>query len=104
MTSSTQFPTGTQASQDPGDPHRFDGVDANGFIGPVAIDVADHLVYFMTHHAEHKDSNNNTVITGEDALWYVTTNGGTNQTAIKVVDGVVEVISEGHWLRFNGAA
>lgn len=27
-----------------------------------------------------------------------------DQTAIKVVDGVVEVISEGHWLRFNGAA
>ena len=27
-----------------------------------------------------------------------------DQTAIKVVNGVVEVISEGHWLRFNGAA
>uniref|UniRef100_UPI003F9C21F4 Hint domain-containing protein n=1 Tax=Rhodoblastus sp. TaxID=1962975 RepID=UPI003F9C21F4 len=48
---------------------------SNGIIGGVAVDAADNKVFFLTGHSAEG---------GSPELWYVSTNGGADQTATQV--------------------
>ena len=79
LTSSTQFPAGTNGGVGGGNATQ---TDPNGLIGQVVVDVAHNLVYFTT--SEFTSPVSGGTNTTQDAIWYVTTNGGANQTAQKV--------------------
>jgi len=72
---------------------------------PLADERALGLVDFSVFpHLDHERSPQNSLANAE--LWAswvpVPTYAIDDQTAIKVVDGTVEVVSEGHWKLFNG--
>jgi dipeptidase E len=71
---------------------------------PTGGDETLGLVEFsMFPHLDHEDLPENTMADAEKwaAGMSVPTYAIDDQTAIKVVDGTVEVISEGHWKRFT---
>ncbi len=70
---------------------------------PFVIDTGLGLVDFaLLPHVDHKDHPESTMANVEHmaAQVPVPTYAIDDQTAIKVVDGAVEVVSEGHWKRF----
>jgi dipeptidase E len=78
---------------------QYDGIDP-----PTGSDRALGLVDFSLYpHLDHPSFPENSLAnlerwaTGVDVPAYVID----DQTAIKVIDGVVEVVSEGHWKRFT---
>ncbi len=68
LTSSTQFPASNA-----------NGVDPNGVITGVAVDAADNKVFFLIG-ADHSNSG----ALPAPSLWYVSANGGANQTATQL--------------------
>ena len=70
---------------------------------PKGSDRALGLVDFsLFPHLDHPESLDNSMANVEKwaAMGPVPTYAIDDQTAIKVIDGVVEVVSEGHWKRF----
>ena len=75
-----------------------------GWKPPTGGDETLGLVDFaMFPHLDHEDLPYNTMAHAEK--WAASMPGPTyaidDQTAIKVVDGAIEVVSEGHWKRFT---
>ena len=80
------------------------GEDFVGWRPPTGGDRALGLVDFaMFPHLDHEDLPENTMADAERwaAGMPVPAYAIDDQTAIQVVDGVVEVVSEGHWKRFT---
>jgi hypothetical protein len=80
LTSSVQFPAGSNT----GGGGTITTTDPNGLIGQVVVDAADNLVFFTTAEFSSPANGGTGHTPAQDALWYVTTNGGANQTAQKV--------------------
>lgn len=79
------------------------GEDFVGWKPPTGDDRALGLVDFAIFpHLDHEDLPENTMADAERwaAGMPVSSYAIDDQTAIKVIDGVVEVVSEGHWKRF----
>jgi hypothetical protein len=74
LTSSAQFPPGAQSGGS------VAAADPNGLITGVAVDTADNKVFFLTGGINR--SNNQ--VSPAPALWYVSANGGANQTATQI--------------------
>jgi dipeptidase E len=75
-----------------------------GWTPPTGGDETLGLVDFSIFpHLEHPDLPHNTIVNAE--RWAAGISGPAyaidDETAIKVVDGAVEVVSEGHWKRFT---
>lgn len=82
------------------------GADFIGWPPPDGLDRALGVVDFSIFpHVDHPDLSENTMAAAE--RWATTIDGPAyaicDDTAIKVVDGKIEVVSEGHWRAFNGA-
>ena len=82
------------------------GADFVGWTPPAGGDEGLGLVPFSIFpHVDHPDLAENTMAAAE--AWAATIGNPSyaidDETAIKVVDGEVEVITEGHWRQFSGA-
>jgi dipeptidase E len=80
------------------------GEDFVGWKPPTGGDKALGLVDFaMFPHLDHEDLPDNSMANAEKwaASVPVPAYAIDDQTAIKVIDGTVEVVSEGHWKRFT---
>ncbi len=80
------------------------GEDFIGWRPPSGVDEALGVVDFSIFpHLDHPDLPENTMADAE--RWAATISNPAyaidDETAIQVVDGAVEVITEGHWKRFN---
>jgi dipeptidase E len=80
------------------------GEDFVGWNPPTGGDSALGMVDFsMFPHVDHEDMPGNSMAAAEE--WAATVPGAgyaiDDQTAIKVTDGAVEVVSEGHWKLFT---
>ncbi len=79
------------------------GEDFVGWKPPTGVDETLGIVDFSIFpHLDHPDLPENTIANAEK--WAASIPGTAyaidDETAIKVVDGAVEVVSEGHWKRF----
>ena len=80
------------------------GEEFMGWKPPSGRDIALGIVEFAIFpHLDHEDLPENTMADAERwaAGMHVPCYAIDDQTAIKVTDGVVEVISEGHWILFT---
>jgi dipeptidase E len=83
------------------------GEDFMGWKPPEGVDRALGMVDFSIFpHLDHKDLPENTMADAE--RWAAGISNPAyaidDDTAIQVIDGAVEVVSEGHWKLFNSAA
>jgi dipeptidase E len=67
------------------------------------VDTLGLVDFAMFPHLDHEDLPHNTMAAAEKWAAGMPVPGYAidDETAIKVVDGVVEVVSEGHWKRFR---
>jgi dipeptidase E len=80
------------------------GKDFVGWKSPTGSDSTLGIVDFSIFpHLDHPDLPENTLVNAEKwaAEIQVPAYAIDDQTALKVVDGAVEVVSEGHWKRFT---
>ncbi len=80
------------------------GKDFVGWKSPIGSDSTLGIVDFSIFpHLDHPDLPENTLVNAEKwaAEIQVPAYAIDDQTALKVVDGAVEVVSEGHWKRFT---